>query len=62
MACIENIRTVSQSEGLGQTTNTTKDYEKASGGVPLRYQRDFTMGRGMLLHQRDDADADKGYS
>ena len=44
------------------TTNTTKDYEKASGGVPPWYQRDFAMGRGMLLHQRDDADADRGHS
>ena len=35
---------------LGQTDNPnttpTKDYEKASGGVPPRYQRGFAYGEG----------------
>ena len=51
---------------LGQKNNPTqhlsKDYERASGGVPPWYQGDLLMGRGMLLHQRDDADADRGHS
>ena len=35
---------------LGQidnpNTTPTKDYEKVSGGVPLRYQRGFAYGEG----------------
>ena len=44
-------------------TTPTKDYEKSewwcASAVP---EGKSLMGKGMLLHQRDDADADRGHS
>ena len=57
---------VSQSEGLGQTNNHNQHNKGLRKGewwcasaVP---EGKLLMGKGMLLHQRDDADADKGHS
>ena len=57
---------MSQSEGLGQTNNHNQHNKGLRKGewwcasaVP---EGKFLMGKGMLLHQRDDADADRGHS
>ena len=48
---------------ITQTQHLSKDYESERVVVCLRGTRgDSLMGRGMLLHQRDDADADRGHS
>ena len=57
---------VSQSEGLGRTNNHNQHNKGLRKGewwcasaVP---EGKLLMGKGMLLHQRDDADADRGHS
>ena len=62
----ENSPGVSQSEGLGQINNHNQHNKGLRKGewwcastVP---EEKSLMGKGMLLHQRDDADADRGHS
>ena len=57
---------VSQSEGLGRKNNHNQHNKGLRKGewwcasaVP---EGKSLMGKGMLLHQRDDADADRGHS
>ena len=57
---------VSQSEGLDQTNNHNQHNKGLRKGewwcasaVP---EGKSLMGKGMLLHQRDDADAERGHS
>ena len=60
------ISTVSQSEGLGRTNNHNKHNKGLRKGewwcASMVPEGKSLMGKGMLLHQRDDADADRGHS
>ena len=57
---------VSQSEGLGQTNNHNQHNKGLQKGewwcASVEPEGKLLMGRGMLLHQRDDADAERGHS
>ena len=61
-----SISDVGQSEGLGQTNNHNQHNKGLRKGewwcASMVPEGKSLMGRGMLLHQRDDADADRGHS
>ena len=48
---------------ITQTQHLSKDYEKSEWWcASVEPEGKSLMGRGMLLHQRDDADANRGHS
>ena len=57
---------VSQSEGLGRTNNHNQHNKGLRKGkwwcASMVPEGGLLMGKGMLLHQRSDADADRGHS
>ena len=64
--CHNSPVTVSQSEGLGQKNNHNQHNKGLRKGewwcASVVPEGKSLMGKGMLLHQRDDADADRGHS